>query len=621
MQNDDEGATFRPNLRPLITAVIANVIFGVALLGGPYVRGQRRADASTRAFTEFAACILGGRAAGTHALAFASGDREHFASRFAEADASWPLVCAPHLDHVVEEPVFLLLPSPKQAESDLRAAVEVMHAELDRLHRRRTEGDPPVPERPLAALAALRGAVGDLLHANGQMVDPTQEGVVFDDPPSLARPARIPLRTGAGFFELEAAGEGLRAVAGDAFGLAETRVAGTTVQITQLRRPNGARGVHVAPEATWGVWLTSDHACRADAHHCARRLTGLGRLVAEARVLAPEVWLSAHPAERLDRALAIDGRIAAVLARTEEEGLEARWFELPELPPVPAAATTEHDDDGVEPIRPATSIAITGTSPVVARDALYFLGGAPPPLLPGGAPAESESSDAQPVAEATLRPTGLVRLQRQEGALVASTTALPFADGVVRVCGEFVWAAGANEDVVVHFASGRETGTVRTTGSRRAAPPPLTADGAEEHLAMACDGARFAFAYPATSGELEVVVCDGSACTRRALTARARDVALGFTAQGAVLAWSAFEQPGPIRAAHLEGTGLRPEHGALIGSCWDSGDGLCGRPFVVATDDRFVVAAREGSDLLAVEEREGRFEAIRELAARDTPAP
>src|SRR5688500_405544 len=120
------AAAFRPNVRPMLIAVLANVLLAGLCLGVPYARGHAQTERSLRAFARFAGCLLDGKPQAQLGLGLPPGDRARFASQVMTAKLDWPGRCRDDLQAIAPDEAIFLWPSMKLAGADVRAAVALL---------------------------------------------------------------------------------------------------------------------------------------------------------------------------------------------------------------------------------------------------------------------------------------------------------------------------------------------------------------------------------------------------------------------------------------------------------------------------------------------------------------
>ncbi len=589
---EQELVALRPSVRPFVTAIALNALVALGFIGFPYLRGRARAEHAARAVVALAACLLDGSVTSELGLAPSPDERERFAALYARADPSWPARCRPRLEALRPEPAIFLLPSPKAAERDLREASGRLESALDALEAQRAGGSGQAPEAPLEALSLVRGIALELLRANDVGVSPEAIGLAFrEDAPRLAAPSRIPLRTGAGSLAIESGRAPLlRAIAADELGVAEVRVfapsdaAPAHLTISQLRRPSGARGVITSFENPWLAWTTSDTACDADAHRCALRATGLGRLLEGARVLRPEYWLASHPEGAIERALWIDDARFTIVARAGEASPALRV--IPRGEPLPAPAPNEP---------PAPPSPVHATAERALEHALDWI-----PFDAGAF-----------VLEASEQGRAVRRVSLLDGE--AADVVLPALSDSLALerCGERVVAIGATHAQVLADA---EAWPVL---EHRARSPARGASADDASVRLACDADTLAMGALDAGGALTLFRCTRAACEHEPWPlehVEAFDVAVR---DGRV--WVATSGGERDRSIHVA-RAFAASSPTLAAACWSSSHGFCGPPRWAEArredgERPLILAARDGTDLLAlVVGRDGALEPLPGLA-------
>ncbi len=572
MSDEAEIGALRPNMRPLLTAVLLNVLLALGLLGWPYYRGRERAGASAHAVVELSACLLDGRPRATLGLALPLGERERFATLYEGAPEDWPGRCRPLVAQVGHEPATFVLPSAKAAELDLSEAIEDLETALLDLESARRLGRGAVPEEPLEALGRVRGMVAALLLANDLEIE--VEAVGLDLGPieeTLPAPSRVPLRTGAGFFYADTReGVVLRVVAADGVGIAEVEVeppatdAPARVRVLQLRRPGGARGVLVGPDDAWLAWTTPETTCETDERHCAMRATGLGRLLEGSRVMRPEFWIAAHPAGAIERSIVVADARFTMVARTPEGGFEARVFERGE--PIPPPPPNERPEPP-PPVQATATRVVEGVRDWVLRD--------------GGAFVLRDTEAGRDVLSIDVTDP-----------LRDLVSGAPEGAEILEGCGHRIVAFGPRSAQVVGEA------VAWPTIEHHARVPMRGPSPAESSIHLACDASGVVIGVLEQDGTLVVHRCAEGACssTTWPIThVEAFDVVLH---EGNVwVASSGGEDSPQIRVGRLDAT----SEPRVAGACWSSGHGMCGPGrWASGVHAGLVLTARDGSDALAL---------------------
>lgn len=553
----------RPSVRPYLHAFLANAILALLLLGFPLLRGRSRAEASVQAFDEYTACLHGGQVSTTLGLSMPEGHEARFAALYLRAVPEWPASCGEALDRIAPAPVTLLLPGAKQGEEEVRAAVIGVRAAFDALVLARAEERiGQVPERPLSSLAHLTAALSILVEANGLSLDGTHEAFDLGEGLSLATPSRVPLESGRGGPLLVAPlPDGVRAIAADSRAIMVTRAESGSVYQLQVRRPSAARAIIDDGATTYLGWVTSDTACEGDAAHCAHRLLGLARVREEGPSPSPEVWVAAHPALPVARSFALAGNRLSVLARTVEQGVELRVFDLPSAWPPPVVTPTE-----------------APLEPVVARRVVP-LGAASDAILQGDVAAFVDATSA----------VSFVGIESGEPTQVAGVEGV----NALLPCGSRVMALGA------HGARGVSLldGTVLPEIDATPALPIHRPEPLDDTARCAWSDAGTSFAWVDVRGVLHLAPDIGEPRVVEA----ARQVsgfAIARTGETVYLASWGEDGHRDVRLARWwRGRELAHE---VVTSCWENGDGFCGSAGLASDGEHVVLFAREETDLLVL---------------------
>jgi hypothetical protein len=587
-EEDEEAKAFRPTGRakPVMVAVAANVVLSVVLVGWPYLRGRTRARESVTALRQFSSCLLGGAPVDEAetdivGLAIPRGERERFASLYLHSELSWPASCGASLDAMEHEPAIFLMPAVKTGEAEIHEAANAMRASLSALTDARLHTHGGVPERPLQDFSVLRAAVTSMLIANGLEADPEHAMIRFGEALDVAEPSRVPTRTAAGWWHL-ASNDEVRIVAADSRAVAELFVregnaeTPANVRLVQLRRPQSARGVVVADDATWLTWTTSESTCDADERHCALRSTGLGRLREDATTLETEWWLSGHPFERAERAVFIDATHAVILARTAEEGAALRVFDRAAVTapatPVEGEVAVVEATEAERPHAPTQVIALPAMRDFALTDeALYAV----------------ESREG----EAFLTRTPYDASARSETALPLATAQWLLTCGAHQLVGDGRVTLLASAGTVQRFETATDA-------------PFHAASRDEDTVRVVCDATQVAWASLA-DGQLVMHRCAASACETIAWPiagVTSFDLALH---EGALWALASHEGSREVLVMQVgEGAPRAPA------ACWDSGHGFCGPARFGAGVGRLVIGARDESEVVLLVLGERGFEGI-----------
>lgn len=640
VQEDDEAEAaraFRPNVRPLAIAVAANALLAVLFLGLPYYRGQLQAESSLRAYRSFAACLLDAEQGSALGLGMPRGERERFAGLFMLGPASWPARCVPGLRAIAPEEATFLWPSVKQAGADVRALVKLQESELGQVGKARAEHG-RVPERPLLALARLRGGLTLLARAGGADEDVDSDAVRFSKPSPATEPSRLPLVAGASApLSVSAGQDGLRALALDGRGISVLRVAEGKIDRRRVRRTSLVRGARELDGEPLLLWAMSPERCAQAADRCARRAMGAAVLGPEALVLPEPTWLGAHPYGRVDRSVRVGlGRKLDVLAVADSAGgLEVRRFGLPQATPATAAATPDAAEAGAQaegagataprapPLPPEWRIALpasAGPSDALllqsTHAAVYTVAGGDgqDAFLLGygsaGAGVEGGRPPAVPLALGHARGQGawITACEHAAGAVIVFGTDAELL--VARVAHQTGQApTGAEAQTATQAPSAASTPTA-VLSAPLALPlgAPLTADDpGSDRVRVLCDEASALLVIATANGELRALRCDAERCGPGDAEPLATHVS-GFdavrTPAGALVAYSEVEEP-QLRVLRLDAHGAPRGIATTPAACWDPAGGMCGKPTLAADSGRLLLCARDGSDLLALESDDG----------------
>lgn len=576
-QVDEEARAFRPNRTPVIVAVVLNLAVAIAFLGFPYVRGRVRAEDAQERFARFAVCLWGGRAAGEPGLGLPEGDRERFATRMRDGGRDWPARCRDELERVAPDTAWLVLPSVKRAEEDVRRATTAAIAGLLSLADARARFDGTIPVDPLSAIERLRAALSEQARAAGVERGIEEPAIVFDRGASrIVTPTRVPLQAMIpAELRLSAHRGGLDVVAFDRRGVSRVRVGAGRVDLRRIRRPSLVQGIAIDEAGEpWLVWATPEARCAASEDRCARRSMGLATYPREETIAPEPRWIGAHPAGAIGSSVHVDrSGNAVVLARAEGGGLELRWIG-------PPAEGTGTADAPAAPVRRVALGSSESHGPAMLADrgrrALWVV--------------ESEAG----VVPSQIEPG-------EPGAVVRQKTWLPVegARPWLDVCADAgnLWiAVGTDRRARLEHEIG---------GELEGAAVAIAPRGGTLEGRVRCSGRTAVLAVLTGEHALLVARCAADRCTEPAVVARgvgAFDLALDRGT--ALVAWTSRANRGGVYVASIGDDG-RPLARSLPSACWSDGTGLCGAPVLAAERGRFVVAAREGGDLLAIETRDG----------------
>ena len=563
MSNDaDELGRFRPNFRPIVLGLIANLIFGGGLIGWPYLRGQERAEQSARAFARFSACLFDGEVARRAGLVLPRGERSRFAT-LALTDPSWPSRCRPALAAIAHEPVIMLFPEVKGAEQEVAAGVTSLDRALATYERERGSGR--VSEAPLRALVRLQALLAGHVRAASADVEPMRDAITLGAAEDLPTPSIVPIRVGEGPFELALEDGALLATAMDARVIGHVRVdAEGGVEPRSARRRPLVSAVLGAREPPWVVSATPSAQCGEDG--CAQRATGLLALSADGQRLTSRAWLRGHPVASPRDAVHVGAGGAFIAALGPDRGMVVRRFALP-----PA--------DAGEPVELSPALELEVAS---SGERVRFLEGDPPAL-----------------AWASAGGAGVLRVR--EG---ASPVAIDSPGGAVALT-----SCGGGEDGWIGLFSERGARLARADGSDPRALEVALVPPEPSAARLVC-GEGVLDALVLNEGALHHVACDASGCAAPRELARRVERFDAVRLRGTLLvAWSTLG--GPVRVARVEGEAIEP---TIPAACWAPASGLCGAPTLASDEERAVLVTRQDGDLRVIASEDGRsWHALRGL--------
>jgi hypothetical protein len=632
------ASAMRPQRRPLLIALAANLVMSGALLGVPYVRGRILARETREHYVAFVQCIIGGEPAANPGLSLPRGEREHYAAKVLFANSDWPLSCRPALQRLRPPDATFLWPSLKSAGLDLRAAVDLVDKELVTLAKRRAEGTGRVPQKPLDALRRLQAASVLFARAGGAKDDIDNDSIVLSDKVTgLAAPARLPLMIGETHGLLGWSDSGvLELLTFDSHSLAYLRVDGGKVDRQRVRRNSFLRGVSRAGSTAYLAWAMPEAKCNEREDHCAARPTGLARYDKGGSELEEPTWkLPGHPAERLDRSLSISetGRVDFLRRSSARGGIEWIRTHLPLLAAGTPAGEQKPTRLDVEaeatvvdlPDEPATkSGASSGAAAAAAVSGANRADGNNAAAPSGTGGPEANKDKPQPVAmvlsSATLvhgEPVSVLRATQTAAGVEASLTLTSQPTRTLSfetVPGEKPWTAAcsAGADRFVAYGSSSELRVQHYAEGPNAQPlvaqhielgtPLDPEDSGGDRLRLLCEDGRAQLLFVSKDLSLQELSCDSKRCSdTRVLT---KNVAEFDAVRRRGLTMIAYQQ-GPvaptIKLLRLDEKGNLAGNPTVVGPCWDPLGGLCGRPILISDPQRTALLTRDGPDVLALE--------------------
>jgi hypothetical protein len=576
--------SMRPSGAPWLRGVALNVGLAAILLGGPWLRGKLRAEESVAAFGRLSACMTGGTPIEGGGLALPEGDRAAFARMVRSAEGDWPARCLIELDAVAQEDAMLLLPGPKEHESDVRAMVSLLRGELAAVAM---SPDADVPAGVLTTLGRLQGTLTELADSASADVDVRAPAITLPEDGGLVA-SRLPVTVLPGSTDLRFGPDGIDVIAADPRRVAVLGVRGATVHEEHERRANGAHAMSVASDGTVSLlFTTTDEVCDLDAEHCAHHMTGIvgsdGTAVVEREA---ERWLGGHLVGRADRSVRVEGNTAHLIAATPDGGRTVLAFDWSESAVAPEAVDAGDDreaDDGAE------TDAEVDDRPRHRASAELDLGRPRDALLHRS---EVLWLDGRSLSRAPLPSS------TPSSTMSSSTRTLELGGDAQHLwaCGGFVVGASPQGFEVI---AGERVITTETVSIRS---PVDTASEGEEPLQLACDDEHLVLGVIRSGPTADVWACDLASCRRLQEGDRAVhgiDVAVegerlwiaewgGAGAQQVVVQRA---QWGPLGGIALEDVGPMPP-------CWSDHAGFCAPAAFASDGEHLALYTRERSDVL-----------------------
>ncbi len=586
LEAQEVANSFRPNLRPILFTLGANLAMAILLLGVPYWRGREIARAERPAFARFTQCLLGGEIPSRPGLGLPDQERDHYASNVLFASSQWPLGCRKRLHELAAPDAIFLWPAVKEAGVDVRAVVKLLDGELAMLHRARRMGSARVPSRPLLALAKLQAALTLMAKAAGAEADIDDYALRFKEPAKLSPPARLPLMAAeTSTLDLLVVASTLEAVALDGRGASWLRVDAGKIDRDRVKRTSLVRAVVRAGSDPYLVWATPQARCLERDDHCARRATGLAAYDKGGVELPTPQWLAGHPAQRVDRSLRVDpaGRVDLLALTQDGSGIELRRFRL---------------DKTVKPVADAPPVQPEQSWPVAAACA--------------GCSAVLTNNESPGVVYAGAL-YGQVTAHVVHVAPVASDITLPQVPGEapwVLSCtaADVHWVAYGSHDGYRVARLAADGGVVASDIVAQTVDAPLHAENAAlDRVRLSCDGHGSQLWTLGADATLGMTTCsaDGHCAARTQLGEQVASFSALTLSNSTLVAWSGTGSAREIRVLRTDLQGKVQAPAQTPATCWDPFGGFCGVPVLAHDGARVVLAAREGNDLLAIESTDG----------------
>jgi hypothetical protein len=564
--------------RSVRLAVLGNGLLLVLLLGLPWARGYRRALETRAAYAELAACLYGGKARAEPGLAPDPSEPEHLAAQLVRAQKGWPERCDALLTALAPAPAFFLLPSVKEAEEQVRAAVDLVKRELPALSRQRALS--AMPRRPLRAMEVLRASIAAQVKQIAFMDSAVQSAVQLERAHALPATGHFPIYTAPdAALSLWGDDQSLRATALDKTGLSYLEVEpGKPFRRARLSRSRSLRGLVRHADTQTLVWATPEARCEERAAGCYGKTTGLAQVMGPLLELPVPLQLAGHIAGRVDRSLLVeDGRVLMVV-ETESRRASVREFML---------GSSSTAAEALPPIAPFKSWSAEAQSLLV--------------LAAQGAPVVLGTELSGHTAK-------LLRVRASESSELATFAAQ-----------ESAWVTGCARGEQVRFAFGSaalvQAGALRLTAngqeqahvwralSSRAAGAVHAHDPERDAVRVLCTASAALVFVLDQEHALQALRCDDGAehCELRLIAQHVQSYSVVATADGALLAYAGDVERPQIRARALTGEPLVVGPEQIPGACWDSAQGLCGKPVLSRLGRRILLTAHEGADLVGLE--------------------
>ena len=561
-----ETGRLRPDIRPLLVAGVANILVAALLLGVPFYRGPDRAREIPPRFAAFAACLYASEPLDDPGLGLPRGERARYASLVVGAPADWPGRCRDELAAIAPPESRFLFPRVKDAEAQLRQAVALVDGELEAVIVARAAGSVAVSDRPMRALARLRGALAELgLATDIEALRADRDAIrlapaPYDLAASSIVPVGVSLEDDWGVAVVD--GE-LVAGAMDERTIAHVRVSANGIEQRVTRRRGLVGALLGAREPPWVVFRTPAVQCAED--RCASRATGLAAFVEDRQTMEPMVWIGGHAAGDPRGALHIPSPGTAWMVAVAEEGTEVRRFALPETRVRALGETIE-----IPRVRAEASWPL----PPEAHEPFAWIDGDPPSLvasLGGGRVGVLRLGDGAVPLEAFEVPPGIPR---------------------VAVCGGWI-AVGTERGIAVRAPDG----TSHEIGV--ALRPPLP--GA---LQLRCD-AEGSDLLALGDGRVSRIPCDPAGCAepQPVVEGGVHRFAVAVLGDATLVAWTGAAD-GPVRLVRVAADG--PPTDSVPAPCWsEPTEGLCGEPRLASDGRVAFLATRSDRDLRVVMTEDG----------------
>lgn len=573
------AAAFTVNKRSWAYAALANLALVVGLVVLPYLRGQARVRDAYAAYDRFASCLYGAALGGELRSVPLATEASVFALRASEQRQQLSAQCTQRLRAVAPEPALVLLPTLKRAEQAVREATRVVREELRVLDDTPTPGA-PLSLRPLRAVLQLRAVLASYSDEAGLLEPPPGPAQAVSAPPParLPMPGRVPLYVGAdAVLTLWGSDVELHALGLDRTGLSYLSMHTHVDIAARLARPKLLRDALVRNDRVLLVWGTHESRC-STLGGCASKSTGLAEVTPPLTNLPTPRWLAAHLHERADRGLSIDGaRHISIIADTSGPP-ERRDFLSPDL----GAVVAEQSE--MPPLRPAHTAPVGPSSTSVLLSA-----GGPPELLALRREGE-QTIVVRQSADGSTMPVGAL-----------PSAGSPWLSGCAGRAGAgFVFGTSA---ALVLGALHPEGAAVSPPVALAVGSPIAADDRSKDRVSRFCVATGMLASVLDDQHDLWTVFCPqhGDGCElSRVATGVDRYAALQ-TEQSVLFAYAGAADAPQIYTRSVDLRGVPTGLAQAPSTCWSPGGGMCGAPTLARLGRRVVLAARDGTDLAAIE--------------------
>jgi hypothetical protein len=551
------------------------------LLGIPYVNGRLRVRSIQSSYAKVAACMYAGTLTQSDATGQIDDPSGSYAAICLNHTGDWPRRCESAVRVLAREPARFLFPSVKEAEVDVQRAAQILLSEIDALSATLEPGA-KIPVRPLWALEMLRSAVEENAKAAGVASTDPGSPIAF----SAAR-RKVPTPS---LLNIDAALDAtvttwgrddvLQTAAFDARGVSYIRLGPHEMTRARLPRSGGLRSVVVGDSSEYLVWTTPIDKCGVS--HCAGKSTGLSLMPVPLTKIPAPTWIAAHPFGSPSRSLAWEPTRMWMAAATFDGTAKLVEFVYADNP---------NPGDKAVPLPPQSK------GLVEARDLVVFI----------------DSEGKLGALALMVGPAGRMDLvlYRDSGTKRLVTLPQGWTSGWVRRCSAansggadaHYFVVGNDSETLAGFVRDGATSTWPVITARL--PPPQRSDNPKvQGAALACAGASgLTVAFIQDNGALASLTCvpGATGCVANKLAELAETVDATYTPRGILIAYSAGSKHPQVLLRNLGLQGTLSTESIAPAPCWERWGGLCGPPGFAWVGGRLVLAARSGTNLMAVE--------------------